>query len=102
MSYQDKLSEAQANFVTDIVSQIPTDFGARDAFVAILDTLATGPEFRFYIASIFSEDVKGNNDEAIARELAGSEDDFVIDTQNNLWLMDPDDGDKSIVEVLRG
>jgi hypothetical protein len=42
--------------------------------------------FRFYITNINDGTVAGTNDESLANDYAQSQDYFVIDTTNNLWL----------------
>ena len=52
-------------------------------------------KFRFYIADTFNGEVKGTNDEDVAKDIAKSEDAFVVDTERGVWLLA--DGDE--VEV---
>lgn len=44
-------------------------------------------KFRYYIASVMNGEVTGTNDEAIAESIAQSEDDFVVDTEMNEWIL---------------
>lgn len=53
-------------------------------------------KFRFYIISVFDGNVRGTNDERVARDFAGSSDDFVIDVENASWLQE--DADAAIPE----
>lgn len=48
-------------------------------------------KFRFYIVSVFDGNVSGTNDEKVARDFAGSSDDFVIDVKNSAWLQEDED-----------
>lgn len=43
-------------------------------------------KFRYYNASLFTGSVRGTNDEATALNIAGSEDDFVLDSETGEWL----------------
>lgn len=52
-------------------------------------------KFRYYIASVMNGEVTGTNDEAIAESIAQSEDDFVVDTEMNEWIL----SDKTRVPV---
>lgn len=42
--------------------------------------------FRYYITDTTNGEVKGTNEESIAKDFASSEDYFVVDVQENLWL----------------
>lgn len=42
--------------------------------------------FRFYLVDLYCGEVLGISDEAVARDAAGCEDLFVIDTKTGLWL----------------
>ncbi len=56
-------------------------------------------KFRFYISSIFNGEVKGTNDEKVAKNMAGSEDDFVVDSETGEWLLS--DGTRQPIEELK-
>jgi hypothetical protein len=47
-------------------------------------------KFRFYITDLFEGVITGTDDEAMARRLALSEDFFVVDSENNLWITSHD------------
>ena len=42
--------------------------------------------FRYYIADLDMGSIVGTNEEKIAKDFASSEDFFVVDVQENLWL----------------
>lgn len=44
-------------------------------------------KYRYIITSTFHGAIFGTNDEAKAKEIAYSEDDFVYDTETGLWIM---------------
>lgn len=44
-------------------------------------------KFRFYIAELFNGQVVGTNDQETARDLAMSEEYFVIDSETGRWLV---------------
>lgn len=46
------------------------------------------PKFRYYLVSVFDGygNITGTNDRKIAEEFAGSEEDFIIDTETNEWI----------------
>ena len=43
-------------------------------------------KFRFYITDLVDGDIKGTNDEELARQYAYSEDFFIVDTETGMWL----------------
>jgi hypothetical protein len=43
--------------------------------------------FKFYITSMFTGDIRGTNDKDLAYNIALSEDDFVLDIENNCWVL---------------
>lgn len=89
MSYKLVLKGSQLQYVEDIVSQIPEAMGARSAFEAILDDLAmSAPTFRFYIVATEMGEVIGTDDAKVAKGLAQSEENFVIDTSLNKWIQE--------------
>jgi hypothetical protein len=55
-------------------------------------------KFRYYITETVNGDITGTNDEAVARDLAKSEDNFVVDAETGQWLM-ADDDEQSIRET---
>ena len=55
-------------------------------------------KFRYYDTSLFNGEVYGTNDKAIAEELALSEDDFVIDTETNEWILS--DGTRQQIQEI--
>lgn len=87
MSYKKVLKASQLAYVEDIVSQIPETHGARAAFEIILDELADSkPKFKYYITDTGQGVVRGTNDEQIAEDLAESEECYVVDVTDNLWV----------------
>lgn len=46
----------------------------------------TRSKYRYYIVDLFDGLVRGTNDEQVAREFSASEDFFVIDAQESMWL----------------
>lgn len=42
--------------------------------------------FRYYITDLHMGSIIGTNEEKIAKDFASSEDYFVVDVQENLWL----------------
>jgi hypothetical protein len=91
--WTEKLAPSEVAYANSIIEQIPEDHGARAAFINILQKLSESgsePKFRYFIASIFRGDVRGTNDETIARQSSDSEDDFVIDALTSTWLITED------------
>lgn len=43
--------------------------------------------FRYYITDLHMGSIVGTNEEKIAKDFASSEDHFVVDVQENLWLI---------------
>lgn len=55
-------------------------------------------KFQFYIVDLNEGNVVGTNSEAIAQDLAVSEEYFVIDSEKGEWIQ-PDDIRESIEEI---
>lgn len=84
------LPDSKVAFMNDIITQVPTTFGAREAFINIIQDIADkarSPTFRFYRVSVMNGEITGLDDEKKAIDIAESEDDFVIDTHTNMWIM---------------
>lgn len=45
-------------------------------------------KFRYYVTDVIDGNVKGTNDTATAEQLAGSEDYFVVDSEEGAWLQE--------------
>lgn len=90
MGYRSKLPASQAAYVDDIVRQIPNEHGEQDAFVRILDHLAEGPKFQYYVIDSIENEVFGTNDSDVAKEYL-VEDSFVIDVTRNMLMQAGDD-----------
>lgn len=43
-------------------------------------------KYRYYIVSVMNGEVKGSNDEEVAKQMCDSQDDFVIDTEKGVWV----------------
>jgi hypothetical protein len=43
--------------------------------------------FKYYITSMMNGDITGTNDKLLAYNTALSEDDFVLDVENNCWIL---------------
>lgn len=89
--WQKKLSASQRNVLQEIVDQIPTMMGVRDAIEGILDDLATGGSnvtapFKYIIVT--DGDVQGTNDKEKAETYAMSEDNYVIIVPDCKWMVD--------------
>ena len=56
-------------------------------------------KFRYYITDLFDGVIKGTNDTDIANNYAGSEDFFVVDSENGLLLQT--DGDNAEIEETK-
>ena len=53
--------------------------------------------FRFYITDLYNGAIRGTNDAELAREYSLTDDFFVADTEEGLWLTTT--GDESIEEI---
>ena len=56
-------------------------------------------KYRFYITDLNCGVVKGTDDESVARSYAASEDHFVVDAENGMWLTT--DGDDPVEPFIR-
>jgi hypothetical protein len=43
--------------------------------------------FKYYITSMFTGSITGTNNSELAVNIALSEDDFVLDVENNCWIL---------------
>jgi hypothetical protein len=85
------LLPSQVAYMNSIIEQVPTEHGARDAFVNCLQGLADKaeppqPKFRYLVTDITSGEVFGTNDVVQAEAYVGSEDNFVVDVVENQWI----------------
>ena len=44
-------------------------------------------KYRYYIVSTYDGSISGTNDFEVVKQSLGIEEDFIIDTEKNLWLM---------------
>ena len=54
-------------------------------------------KFRFIITNTMDGNVRGTNDEEVARDFAQGEDFFVVDVESGTWLTT--DGDEEIAAI---
>lgn len=104
------LTPGEVMLMNDIIAQMPETHGMRDAFVNVVQKLADageeptmiGPKenmFRFYVVDISNGNVEGTNHEKVAQAFADSEDNFVIDVDNNQWLFPEGEGAQEIEDA---
>jgi hypothetical protein len=100
--WTENLTEGQVAFMNNIISQVPETMGAREQFIKCLQNLSDtseapqliGPKenmFRFYVVNVDGE-VSGTNDEMLAQAYADVEENYVIDVDNNQWILAEGDG----------
>lgn len=99
--WTEHLAESEVKLMNEIIEQIPTEHGVREAFVNIVQKLAdtsAEPRFRYLIASNHMGDVRGTNDDELANNHALDEDQYVIDVVQFYWIQA--DGDTQEIEEL--
>lgn len=96
------LATSQVQFMNEIIAQVPSEHGARDSFIEIIQQLADAPakpEFAYVMVKGDQGDVTGTNEEEVARIVAIDEANYVIDVVNMKWIVNSNPkSDSSIVE----
>ena len=90
--WTEHLLPSQAAFMNEIIAQVPTVGGAREAFINILQALADSSESKAQQIYIIAGegDVRITSSLESAREAAASEEYYVVDPATCTWFCSDD------------